>query len=73
MFGGWIACGSPVVYHELLAGIYDFQVRATDFAGNSGIPSRSHIFVVNITLLPLPAGKVDYAGWGYEASKVRSR
>eukprot|EP00210_Caulerpa_lentillifera_P000241 g234.t1 len=54
----WTRCKSPVVLTEIKTGDYGFQVRAVDFANNTGDPIVVQTFSVDDTL-PIPGTETD--------------
>jgi len=58
--GGWSACASPVEYFALANGAHNFQVRATDPAGNTDPVPAAYNWTINAippetTIISMPA------------------
>ena len=45
---GWVECMSPIEFRDLDEGPHHFEVRATDFAGNTDITPATHDWVVEL-------------------------
>lgn len=68
---GWQACGSPAAYSGLADGSYQFQVRATDVAGNVDPTPESRSWSVDVTApeTTITTGPVD-DGWSLRSSQT---
>ncbi|BDA48884.1 probable serine protease/ABC transporter B family protein tagD [Coccomyxa sp. Obi] len=59
----WTNCTSPAVFRGLRSGIYTFQVKSVDVAGNVGTASRPYAFTVDDTLPILVDPPWWFTGW----------
>ena len=77
--GGFAACTSPAEYEDLADGEHNFEVRATDAAGNPDPSPASHTWTIDtaapettLTEAPDPMGNSVDASFGFESNEPGS-